>query len=409
MDRQRKGKVVQINTVCNTSTGRIMGDIQREAKKRGYETVSFVGRRKPFMDLRCVKFGNAFSFGIHVVLNTLFDCQGYGSWLMTRQLIRKLREEKPDIIHLHNLHGYYLYLPLLFRYLREEYTGKVFWTFHDCWPFTGHCAYFTMAGCKKWEIGCHHCPNKKEYPISLLLDLSDLNYRAKKKMFCGMRNLTILVPSKWMEGLVKKSFFRGEKVLITSNGIDIDTFSYRVDGNVLKKYKIPEEKKILLGVASMWDKRKGMNDFLQLSKALKEEYQIVLVGLSRKQILKLPDNIIGIKRTENIEELVTIYSRADIFINPSVEESFSLVTVEAFACGTPVIVLDTSAVRELVTDENGIVLSVHGVPEYLEAIDIIERRNFERKVVAKSAEKYDNQRCIARIMEIYEEALQGKS
>ena len=208
MDRQRKGKVVQINTVCNTSTGRIMGDIQREAKKRGYETVSFVGRRKPFMDLRCVKFGNAFSFGIHVVLNTLFDCQGYGSWLMTRQLIRKLREEKPDIIHLHNLHGYYLYLPLLFRYLREEYTGKVFWTFHDCWPFTGHCAYFTMAGCKKWEIGCHHCPNKKEYPISLLLDLSDLNYRAKKKMFCGMRNLTILVPSKWMEGLVKKSFFR---------------------------------------------------------------------------------------------------------------------------------------------------------------------------------------------------------
>ena len=354
MDRQRKGKVVQINTVCNTSTGRIMGDIQREAKKRGYETVSFVGRRKPFMDLRCVKFGNAFSFGIHVVLNTLFDCQGYGSWLMTRQLIRKLREEKPDIIHLHNLHGYYLYLPLLFRYLREEYTGKVFWTFHDCWPFTGHCAYFTMAGCKKWEIGCHHCPNKKEYPISLLLDLSDLNYRAKKKMFCGMRNLTILVPSKWMEGLVKKSFFRGEKVLITSNGIDIDTFSYRVDGNVLKKYKIPEEKKILLGVASIWDKRKGMNDFLQLSKALKEEYQIVLVGLSRKQILKLPDNIIGIKRTENIEELVTIYSRADIFINPSVEESFSLVTVEAFACGTPVIVLDTSAVRELVTDENGI-------------------------------------------------------
>ena len=182
-------------------------------------------------------------------------------------------------------------------------------------------------------------------------------------------------------------------------------FSYRVDEGVLKKYEIPEEKKVLLGVANIWDKRKGLDDFLQLSKVLEKEYQIVLVGLSRRQIYKLPENITGIMRTENTEELVTLYSRADIFINPSVEESFSLVTVEAFSCGTPVIVLDTSAVRELVTEENGIVLNAHGVLEYLEAIRKIEKRSYERKKVAKCAEKYDNKKCIDHIVELYKGAL----
>lgn len=405
MDKQQKKKVALINTVCNTSTGRIMGDIQREAENQGYETVSFVGRRKPFTDLKCLKIGNPISFWIHVAINTAFDRQGYGSLFATGMLIKKLRMEKPDIIHLHNLHGYYLNIPMLCRYLRDEYEGKIFWTFHDCWPFTGHCAYFTMAGCERWKNRCHHCPCKKEYPISLLMDLSASNYLIKKELFCSLKDLTILVPSKWMESLVKESFFKGKKIIVTPNGVDINMFSYRVNKEVLKKYKIPEEKKVLLGVANIWDKRKGLDDFLQLSKALKKEYQIVLVGLSRRQIQNLPENVIGIMRTENTEELVTIYSRADIFINPSVEESFSLVTVEAFSCGTPVIVLDTSAVRELVTDENGIVLNTHGVSEYLQAIRKIERRSFERKKVAKCAEKYDNKKCIDHIVELYKGAL----
>lgn len=405
MDGQQKRKVALINTVCNTSTGRIMGDIQREAEKQGYETVSFVGRRTPFMDLKCIKFGNPISFWLHVAINTVFDKQGYGSFFVTKMLIKRLRKEKPDIIHLHNLHGYYLNIPLLCRYLRNEFKGKIFWTFHDCWPFTGHCAYFTMAGCEKWKKACHHCPNRKEYPVSLLLDRSASNYLIKKELFCGMRDLTILVPSKWMEGLVKESFFKEKKVVITSNGIDINTFSYKMDEKVLKKYKIPEEKKILLGVANIWDKRKGLADFLQLAKVLTEEYQIVLVGLSKRQIRNMPENIIGIMRTENTEELVAIYSRADIFINPSVEESFSLVTVEAFSCGTPVIVLDTSAVRELVTVENGIVLNAPSASEYLKAIREIERKSFDRKVVAKCAEKYDNKDCITRIVELYKGSL----
>ncbi len=399
-----KKKLVQINTVCNTSTGRIMGAIQREAVSRGYEAVSYVGRRKPFADMACVKFGNPLSFWLHVALTTFLDRQGYGSFLPTRKLIRALRKEKPDIIHLHNLHGYYLNLPVLFRYLTEEFKGEVFWTFHDCWPFTGHCPYFTMANCHKWKNGCSHCPNKKKYPVSLMADMSRKNYEDKKRMFSALANLNIVVPSEWMKGLVQESFFRGKKVNVVSNGLDLSVFTYRKDSSVLEKYGIPGDKKILLGVAVIWDERKGLKDFVKLSEKVPDEYHIVLVGLSRKQIKKLPNNITGIMRTESQRELVALYSRADIFINPSLEESFSLVTVEAFACGTLVIVLDTSAVKELVNEQNGIVLKRHETEDYLQAIKLLEEKAPDRSTVAECAKKYDNHVVMAQMVDLYGKA-----
>ena len=399
-----KKKLVQINTVCNTSTGRIMGAIQREAVSRGYEAVSYVGRRKPFADMACVKFGNPLSFWLHVALTTFLDRQGYGSFLPTRKLIRALRKEKPDIIHLHNLHGYYLNLPVLFRYLTEEFKGEVFWTFHDCWPFTGHCPYFTMANCHKWKNGCSHCPNKKKYPVSLMADMSRKNYEDKKRMFSALVNLNIVVPSEWMKGLVQESFFRGKKVNVVSNGIDLSVFTYRKDSSVLEKYGIPGDKKILLGVAVIWDERKGLKDFVKLSEKVPDEYHIVLVGLSRKQIKKLPNNITGIMRTESQRELVALYSRADIFINPSLEESFSLVTVEAFACGTLVIVLDTSSVKELVNEQNGIVLKSHETEDYLQAIKLLEEKAPDRSTVGECAKKYDNHVAMAQMVDLYEDA-----
>lgn len=399
-----KKKLVQVNTVCNTSTGRIMGAIQREAVKRGYEAVSYVGRRKPFEDMACIKFGNPVSFWLHVALTTVFDRQGFGSFLPTGKLVRELRKEKPDIIHLHNLHGYYLNLPLLFRYLTEEFEGEVFWTFHDCWPFTGHCPYFTMADCNKWKTGCSHCPNKKKYPVSLLADRSRKNYEDKKRMFSGLPDLNIVVPSKWMKGLVEESFFKGKKVNVVPNGIDLSIFSYKKDNEVLQKYRIPDDKKMLLGVAVIWDERKGLKDFLKLAERLPDEYHIVLVGLSREQIKRLPHNITGIMRTDSQRELAALYSRADIFINPSLEESFSLVTVEAFACGTPVIALDTSAVKELVNERNGIVLKSHETEDYLQAIKALEEKALSRSTVADCAKKYDNHVVMAQMVDLYEKS-----
>ena len=397
-------KLIQINTVCNTSTGKLMGDIQRKANESGYETLSIVGRRKVFRDVSCIKIGNPASFWIHVAITTVFDRQGYGSYFMTKRIIHRLREENPDIIHLHNLHGYYLNLPLLFNYLSEEFRGKIFWTFHDCWPVTGHCAYFTAAECTKWKKGCSKCPNKRAYPISLFCDASKRNYDQKNKMFNGLNNLTIITPSEWMAQIVKESFLGRYPVEVVNNGIDLKKFVYREPENRLfEKYGIGRDKKIILGVASIWDTRKGMGDFLSLANILPDEYQIVLVGLSKRQMRKLPDNVIGILRTENQEELVMLYSLSHVFMNPSLEESFSLVTAEAIACGTPVIVLDTSAVKELVCENNGIVLSRHKPADYMEAIMELEERHLVRDTVMETARKYGVDIFTQKVINLYEQ------
>lgn len=380
-----------------------MGDIQRKADEMGYETLSIVGRRKPFSDMTCEKIGNGISFWIHVFINTVFDRQGYGSYFVTKKMVRRIRQEKPDIIHLHNLHGYYINLPLFFRYLSGEFKGKVVWTFHDCWPFTGHCAYYSAAGCDKWKEGCHKCPNKKVYPVSLFMDASSRNYSDKKRMFLSLANLTIVVPSDWMAQQVRASFLSGHTVKVIHNGIDLKTFSYRKPSEELfDKYGIDRDKKILLGVASIWDRRKGLSDFLALAGGLSAEYRILLVGLSERQIGKLPDNIIGIRRTEDRNELTMIYSMAHIFINPSLEESFSLVTVEAMACGTPVIALDTSAVRELVCAENGVVLTRHNAEDYLRAIKELEEKKLSRDTIRQTVLKYDAETYAEKVIELYE-------
>lgn len=397
-------KLVQINTVCNTSTGKLMGDIQRKANASGYDTLSIVGRRKVFQDVPCKKIGNSFSFWIHVAINTVFDRQGYGSYFMTRKIVKRLRKENPDIIHLHNLHGYYLNLPILFDYLSKEFDGKIYWTFHDCWPITGHCAHFSAIGCDKWKRGCSKCPNKMVYPVSLFLDASTQNYKDKKRMFCSLKNLTIITPSEWMAGWIRKSFLGQFPVKVINNGIDLNVFVFtKPEKEIIDKYKINTRKKIILGVAGIWSKYKGLEDFISLAKRLPEEYQIVLVGLSRKQLHGLPDNVIGIERTENAKELAMIYSLAHVFMNPSLEESFSLVTVEAIACGTPVITLDTSAVKELVCEDNGIVLTKHEAEDYLDAIKRLEEKALSREKIRRTALKYDAEFYAEKVIRLYEQ------
>ena len=392
--------LVEINTVVNNSTGRIMHDIQREADISGMETLSIVGRRHVYTDVPCVKFGNAVSFWIHVIWTTLTDRHGLEpvlSVIYTRKMVRRIREANPDIIHLHNIHGYYLHYPTLMKYLAYEYKGKIIWTFHDLWPITGHCPHYVAIDCRKWMTGCNHCPNKKRYPVSLGLDGSRKNYETKKELFTLLSNLTITVPSEWMASQVKQSFMGKYPVEVINNGIDTAVFDHNrliADLNIESNKCVDEtawsDKKILLSVASIWDERKGLKDLVALSDKLSDDYVMVIVGLSKHQISRLPKGVIGITRTENIDELVSLYSRAHIFVNPSLEESFSLVTVEALSCGCPCIVLDTSAVAELVNDDNGVVLHSHKPEDYLDAIKSIENRGYSRESVRATALKYDN-------------------
>ncbi len=367
----KKPKYIQINTVCNGSTGKIMGDIQRKAIEDGYETLSIYGRRKGFKDLKCKKIGGFFSFWFHVGIATLFDKQGHGSYFKTKKIVRRLRKENPDIIHLHNIHGYYLNENVLFHYLKEEYTGKIFWTFHDCYPFTGHCPYFTAVHCEKWKTECRKCPNKKRYPTSLLLDCSKQNYNHKKKLFTGLKNLTILTPSNWLNQLVKESFLQEYPVVTIPNTINKHIFKPTRDTSVLTKYAIPKEKDILLGVASIWEKRKGFDDFLKLATEVSDSYKIVLVGLNKKQLKKIQKypNIIGIKRTENQYELAALYSHAKYFINLTYEDNYPTVNLEAIACGTKVISYKTGGCVEQIDKTNGYLVEVGDIEGILKIIN----------------------------------------
>lgn len=386
-------KLVQINTVCNGSTGKIMGDIQRTANKTGFETISFYGRRKGYKDLKCEKIGGFFSFWYHVFLTTIFDMQGHGSYFKTKKLVRRIKEENPDIIHLHNIHGYYINYKVLFKYLKNEYKGKLFWTFHDCWPFTGHCPYFDLVNCNKWQKQCYKCPNKKKYPISLFFDRSYKNYLEKQKLFTNLNNLTIITPSDWLNKLVKKSFLKDYKVVTINNGIDLNLFKPTIDNTIKNKYNIPENKKILLGVASIWEERKGLKDFLKLSNIIDDEFIIVLVGLNKRQIknLKKYENIIGIERTENQLELVKLYSVTTWFLNLTYEDNYPTVNLESIACGTPVITYNTGGCPEQISKDTGYVVDIGNIEKVKELIN--------KNIIIKNKKINDNK--INSIIDLY--------
>ncbi len=397
-----KPKLIQINTVCNGSIGKIMGDIGRKANSEGFETLIIYARRKGFQDLKCIKVGGFFSFWFHVFITTIFDLNGHGSYFKTKKIVRILKEENPDIIQLHNIHGYYLNYKVLFTYLKNEFNGKLFWTFHDCYSFTGHCPHFVAVNCNRWKEQCFNCPNKKKYPVSLFYDRSKKNYMEKKKLFASIPNLTIITPSDWLKNLVKQSYFSKYPIITILNWIDYKIFKPREDKKVLSKYNILNNKKIILGVANIWDERKGLRVFKELAEKISDEYRIVLVGLNKIQLKKLKPKMIGIKRTENQEELAVIYTKACIFINPSKEETFSLTTLEAIACETPAIVLGTSAVKELINAENGEVLKEETLENYLKAIQKLENKKIERTKMKKYFEKYDKEMQVSKYLQIYE-------
>ena len=350
-------KLVQINVVCNGSTGRLMTQIQQEAINRGWEAYSFFGRGEPAND-NCYKIGNKLDTFIHVLITRLFNKHGHASKRITKKLVKQIEQINPDVIQLHNLHGYYIHLETLFKYLKRC-NKKIVWTLHDCWAFTGHCSHFTYPKCDKWETGCSNCIRKKDYPKSFIIDSSKNEYILKRKMFTNINNMTIVTPSQWLANLVKKSFLKSYEIKVINNGIDINIFKPTNAIDIRLKYNIPAKKKIILGVAAVWDDAKGLTDFYHLARSIEEDYIIVLVGLNSKQIKQLPENIIGIERTENIEELACFYTMAEVLFNPSKEETFSLVTVESIACGTPVIAYNNSAINEIIEyTKSGIIIDV---------------------------------------------------
>ena len=357
--------LIQINVTANWgSTGKIAEDIGKLAIKNDFDSWIAYGRGYPQSKSELIRIGNDFDMKLHGIQTRLFDRHGLASKSTTKEFIEKIKQINPDIIHLHNIHGYYLNYPILFDYLKK-WGGPVVWTLHDCWPFTGHCSHYTFAKCDKWKTGCNNCPQLKEYPASLLFDRSTKNFQDKKNAFLGLPNLTIVPVSNWLADQVAQSFLKDYPRKVIKNGIDLEIFKPK---QVISKNLT---KKIILGVASVWNDRKGLNDFKELKKLLPENYDIILVGLTQEQISSLPDGITGIRRTENIDQLVDLYNMAEVFVNPTLEDTFPTTNIEALACGTPVITYKTGGSPEIIDSKTGIVIDYQDINQLTEKIQLV--------------------------------------
>jgi glycosyltransferase involved in cell wall biosynthesis len=394
-------KVLMINTVCGIgSTGRICTDIADILEKEGHEFKIAYGRGTVPEKYKknALKIGNNFDVNLHVLLARFFDGAGFYSKYATKKFIKWIEKYNPDVIHLHNLHGYYLNIEILFKYLKKS-NKKVVWTLHDCWAFTGHCAYFDFAKCDKWRTYCFNCNQKNEYPKSIFIDNSKRNYLKKKVAFVGLRNMTIVTPSQWLAGLVNLSFLKEYDVKVINNGIDTTIFK-PTDNNFKEKYSL-QKKKVILGVAGVWSKRKGLEDFIKLATMVGENYAIVLVGLDDK-VKDLPNNVLAIGKTNNVQELAEIYSSADVFVNTTYEDNFPTVNIEALACGTPIITYKTGGSVEAVTESCGMIVEQGNVAVLKESIEkVCNGELFNSEACVDRAKNYNKMDRFSEYLQIY--------
>ena len=400
--------ILQIVVEGNTgSTGTIAETIGNYIIKERWVSYIAHGRFPRKSNSRLIKIGNNIDLLFHGLITRFFDMHGLGSKRATKKFIKEIEKIKPDIIHLHHIHGYYINWTILFKFLKKS-NIPVVWTFHDCWAFTGHCCHFDYIECDKWIKGCYHCPQIREYPKSFIIDRSKKNYNQKKHFFTSLNNLNIVSVSNWLDNLVAKSFFKNTNHLFIYNGIDTDLFKPTNDNNRFRQHKGIDNKFIILGVATTWNNRKGLDDFIQLSKFLKHDEVIVLVGLKKSQIEKLPNNIIGLTRTENRQELSKIYSTANVFVNLSVEETFGLTTAESMSCGTPVIVYNSTASPELICNQTGIVIPKNNILKLVEAISIIkdkEKLQYSNHCRARALELFNQSNNIEKYINLYKSIL----
>lgn len=401
--------LLQINVDANNgSNGSIARDIGTMALAKGWKSYLAYGRRHIPCDSQLIRVGNDLDVKIHGVMTRLFDRHGLASVLTTKLFLRKVDKIKPDIVHLHNIHGYFINYKLLFEYL-VKHNIPVVWTFHDCWPFTGHCGHFETYNCNRWKSACFECPAVHGYPSSLFLDRSKQAFLLKKSLFTMPETLHVATVSNWLKGLVEESFFSKYPIHVVYDGIDTDSFVYR-ESDLRRKYGL-EDKFVLLSAAANWSKAKGWDDYIQLSSMLPKDCTIMLVGVEEEQKKSLPAEIIAVPRQEGKSKLAEYYSMADILLNLSYQETFGMTTAEAMACGTPGISYNRTACPELLTPETGIVVEAGNMEQILAAIAIIKKngRVYYSKACRKRVlDHFDFKEVNKQYFEIYEKILERK-
>lgn len=398
----------QINVVANSgSTGHIAEELGRLVIASGWKSYIAYGRWACPSQSMLILVGTRFDLFVHGLKSMFFDRHGFGSRRATLHLISKIEKIKPDIIHLHNLHGYYLNCEVLFDYLS---TAKipVVWTLHDCWSFTGHCVHFQNIGCEKWKTGCFACPNIRDYPKALGCDNSRMNYIEKKRLFTSVERMMIVPVCNWLSDMLSKSYLSQIKRQTIVNGIDLEMFTPKGNRDVIKSNLGVGTRYMILAVATVWGITKGFDDLIYLNSLLPDKSVIVVVGVTTKQIKKLPGNMIGIERTENTSQLVEIYSAADIFINPTYQDTLPTVNIEALACGTPVITYDTGGSADIVDSDTGMVLKRGDIHTLLEKILEIRERGKESYIIKcrqRALQFFDKSKQLSYYLSLYDQLL----
>ena len=376
--------IAQINATCGAgSTGKICISVSELLSENGVENYIFYSSGSSDYPLG-IKYANEIAIKLQTRVSRIFGNYGFEAKIATKKLINKLEKINPDVIHIHNIHSHNCNLEILFKYIKKK-NIKVYWTFHDCWTFTGYCTHFDMIGCEKWKTECNNCVQYRYF--SWFFDRSKYLFNKKKQLVLGI-NLTIITPSEWMAGLVKQSFLKGYPIKVINNGIDLNIFK-PTKSNFREKYNL-KDKYIILGVAFGWGKRKGLDIFIELSKRLDNSYQIVLVGTDDNVDKELPQKIISIHRTQNQNELAEIYTAADLFVNPTREENYPTVNMEAIACGTPVVTFNTGGSPEMLDSTCGTVVKKNDIDGiYNEIKRICETHPYSKDDCLKRAESFD--------------------
>ena len=383
-------KLLQINLSANWgSHGKIAAQIGDVAISHGWESYIAYGRACNPCSSKLIKIGGQWDIYEHLIETRLFDNHGLASRRATKKFIKQIDELKPDIIHLHNIHGYYLNYRILFEYL-QGLSIPVVWTLHDFWAVTGHCGHFIQANCNKWKTGCYDCPQSKtEYPTSLFSDRSKNNYLEKRELFTSLKNLSIVTVSQWVKNMIDESFFKDIPSQVIYNGLDLNIFQ-PTKSSLKNKLGIPDDKPIVLGVASVWAEHRGLKHFVELSKD--NTYQIVLIGIKDNQRESLPSNIITIPRTSDQKELAEYYSIADVYANPTYLETLSMTNIEAQACGTPVVTFRSGGAPETVAESTGIVVEQGNESAMHEAI---------LQLIREGKNKY-SEACVRRASDLFD-------
>lgn len=402
--------LLQINSTLNKgSTGRIAEQIGQFARTQGNWDVWMAHgpRYKNSSELNSIQIESLWGERLHGLWSRLFDRHGLGSVFSTIRLVKRLeRGIRPDVVHLHNLHGYYVNYPILFRYLARAGIPVV-WTLHDCWSFTGHCAYFDYEGCELWKTSCHHCPQIRRYPSSWGWDRSRKNYVQKKQAFTSIKRLHIVPVSEWLGGLVKQSFLGSYPIQRIYNGVDLKAFSPQPTEELRSLLGLQGEF-VLLGVATAFGARKGWADFMALAARLPGNYRIILVGVQQDKIRELPPNILGVQRTESIKELAQYYSIADVFLNPTYEDNFPTTNLEAQACGTPVVTYCTGGSPEAIASDTGVVVDkgdINGLLQVSFAICKKGKAEFSKACRGRAERYYNKDERYAEYLEVYKKLI----